>query len=107
MKAMHNLRLVASDIFTDICQFPEDLEVALPQRLQTSMALYSNNLSGLVLLTDDAKVCVLGCFNFFKISGPNTLQFTPCITRGIIQFLILIPRIFLAPLLHSHQPFFY
>ena len=59
MKAMHNLRLVASDIFTDICQFPEDLEVALPQRLQTSMALYSNNLSGLVLLTDDAKVCLI------------------------------------------------
>ena len=56
MKAMHNLRLVASDIFNDICRFPEDLELALPQRLQTSMALYSNNLSGLVLLTDDAKV---------------------------------------------------
>ena len=59
MKAMHNLRLVASDIFTDICQFSEELEVALPQRLQTSMALYSNNLSGLVLLTDDAKVILI------------------------------------------------
>ena len=56
MKAMHNLRLVASDIFTDICRYPEDLEVALPQRLQTSMAMYSNNLSGLVLLTDDSKL---------------------------------------------------
>ena len=52
MKAMHNLRLVAADIFADICKYPEELEVALPQRLQTSMALYSNNLSGLVLLTD-------------------------------------------------------
>ena len=54
MKAMHNLRLVAADIFTNICQFSEELEVGLPQRLQTSMSLYSNNLSGLVLLTDDA-----------------------------------------------------
>ena len=52
MKAMHNLRLVAADIFSDICKYPQELEVALPQRLQTSMALYSNNLSGLVLLTD-------------------------------------------------------
>ena len=52
MKAMHNLRLVAADIFADICSYPHELEVALPQRLQTSMALYSNNLSGLVLLTD-------------------------------------------------------
>lgn len=53
MKAMHNLRLVAADIFEDVCKYPEELEVALPQRLQTSMALYTNNLSGLVLLTDD------------------------------------------------------
>lgn len=53
MKAMHNLRIVAGDIFGDICKYPEDPEAALPQRLQTSMALYSNNLSGLVLLSDD------------------------------------------------------
>ena len=45
---------MAADIFTNICQFSEELEVGLPQRLQTSMSLYSNNLSGLVLLTDDA-----------------------------------------------------
>merc|ERR1719219_1351922 len=60
MKAMHNLRLVAADIFTDICRYPDELEVALPQRLQTSMALYSNNLSGLVLLTDDAQMSLEG-----------------------------------------------
>lgn len=60
MKAMHNLRLVAADIFTDICRFPEELEVGLPQRLQTSMSLYSNNLSGLVLLTDDAYMSLEG-----------------------------------------------
>lgn len=53
MKAMHNLRIVSGDIFGDICKYPDDTEAALPQRLQTSMALYSNNLSGLVLLSDD------------------------------------------------------
>ena len=73
MKAMHNLRLVASDIFTDICQFPEDLEVALPQRLQTSMALYSNNLSGLVLLTDDAKVCLILIESSFSLSAKSPI----------------------------------
>ena len=36
MKAMHNLRLVAADIFEDVCKYPEELEVALPQRLQVS-----------------------------------------------------------------------
>ena len=54
------VRLVAADIFTDICRFPEELEVGLPQRLQTSMSLYSNNLSGLVLLTDDAYMSLEG-----------------------------------------------
>ena len=51
---------MAADIFTDICRFPKELEVGLPQRLQTSMSLYSNNLSGLVLLTDDAYMSLEG-----------------------------------------------
>ena len=37
----------------DLCKYPSDGDEALPQRLQTSMSLYSNNLCGLVLLTDD------------------------------------------------------
>ncbi len=52
MKQMHNLRLVAADPL-DLCRYPEAQEEALPKRLQTSMSLYSNNLCGLVLLTDD------------------------------------------------------
>ena len=52
MKQMHNLRLVAADAL-DLCRYPTSAEDALPQRLQTSMSLYSNNLCGLVLLTDD------------------------------------------------------
>ena len=51
---------MAADIFTDICRLPKELEVGLPQRLQTSMSLYSNNLSGLVLLTDDAYMSLEG-----------------------------------------------
>lgn len=49
MKQMHNLRLVAADAL-DLCRYPES--DALPQRLSTSMSLYSNSLCGLVLLTD-------------------------------------------------------
>ena len=43
---------MAADVL-DLCKYPSDGEEALPQRLQTSMSLYSNNLCGLVLLTDD------------------------------------------------------
>lgn len=50
MKQMHNLRLVAANIL-DLCKYPSG-EEALPQRLQTSMSLYSNNLCGLVILSD-------------------------------------------------------
>ena len=67
-------------IHTSLVRFPKELEVGLPQRLQTSMSLYSNNLSGLVLLTDDAYMSLEGSkmtneFNlcssvpFFYING--------------------------------------
>jgi hypothetical protein len=45
-------RLVAADVL-DLCRYPLSSDDALPQRLQTAMSLYSNNLCGLVLLTDD------------------------------------------------------
>ncbi len=35
----------------DLCKYSGG-DDALPQRLQTSMSLYSNNLCGLVMLTD-------------------------------------------------------
>merc|ERR1719228_1981712 len=50
MKQMHNLRVSAAKIL-DLCKYSSG-EEALPQRLQTSMSLYSNNLCGIVLLTD-------------------------------------------------------
>lgn len=52
MKHMHNLRLIASDPL-DLCRYPAQTDDALPRRLQTSMSLYSHNLSGLVLLGSD------------------------------------------------------
>merc|ERR1719452_408943 len=50
MKQMHNLRVSAAKIL-DLCKYSQG-EEALPQRLQTSMSLYSNNLCGLVILSD-------------------------------------------------------
>ena len=50
MKQMHNLRVSAARVL-DLCRYSHG-EEALPQRLQTSMSLYSNNLCGVVLLTD-------------------------------------------------------
>jgi hypothetical protein len=58
MKAMHNLRVSAAHV-TDLLRYPSG-EEALPQRLNTSMSLYSNSLCGLVLLTDSRVQCVAG-----------------------------------------------
>jgi len=58
MKQMHNLRVSAANVL-DLCRYSPG-EEALPQRLQTSMSLYSNNLCGLVLLTDNRIQCMTG-----------------------------------------------
>ncbi|XP_065647047.1 FERRY endosomal RAB5 effector complex subunit 3 isoform X6 [Hydra vulgaris] len=56
IKSMHNIRLVCRDVM-DYCQcktsFIGDSMVLQPQRLQTAMTLYSESLSGLILLVDD------------------------------------------------------
>ncbi|XP_064618656.1 protein C12orf4 homolog [Lineus longissimus] len=56
MKTMHNLRLLCTDIL-DLCRHKPHkvggLLIPSPQRLQTAMSLYSNNLSALVLLVDN------------------------------------------------------
>jgi len=46
MKQMHNLRLVAASAL-DLCKYDlkDGGEESLPQRLQTSMSLYSTSLS--------------------------------------------------------------
>ncbi|KAK8403958.1 hypothetical protein O3P69_000187 [Scylla paramamosain] len=53
MKQMHNLRLLSADAL-QLCKYLTlDLSDIPPQRIQTSMSLYSHNLNGLVLLVDD------------------------------------------------------
>lgn len=53
MKQMHNLRLLAADAL-QLCKYQShDQGDIPPQRIQTSMSLYSHNLNGLVLLVDD------------------------------------------------------
>ncbi|KAJ9586337.1 hypothetical protein L9F63_020045 [Diploptera punctata] len=55
MKQMHNIRILSADVL-DFCRVkPHASSGGLdpqPQRLQTALALYSNDLYGLVLLTD-------------------------------------------------------
>lgn len=58
MKQMHNLRVSAANVLDLLRYSPGD--EALPQRLQTSMSLYSNNLCGVVLLTDNRIQAVSG-----------------------------------------------
>jgi len=52
MKLMHNLRVSAAKVL-DLLRYPGGCEDALPQRLNTSLSLYSSSLCGLVLLTDN------------------------------------------------------
>ena len=56
MKSMHNIRLVCRDIL-DYCRCKSAViggsMVANPQRLQTAMTLYSENLSAMIFLVDD------------------------------------------------------
>ncbi|XP_013416133.1 protein C12orf4 homolog [Lingula anatina] len=56
LKTMHNLRLLCADVL-DLCRHRISnlggLIVPQPQRLQTAMSLYSNNLCGLILLVDN------------------------------------------------------
>ncbi|XP_008217219.1 protein C12orf4 homolog isoform X2 [Nasonia vitripennis] len=55
MKQMHNIRILTGDVL-DFCRTKNcDSESAdpTPQRLQTALGLYSNDLCGLVLLSDN------------------------------------------------------
>lgn len=56
MKTTHNLRLLCTDVL-DLCRHKTHtvggMVIPQPQRLQTAMSLYSNNLCGLILLTDN------------------------------------------------------
>ncbi|XP_021927005.1 protein C12orf4 homolog isoform X2 [Zootermopsis nevadensis] len=54
MKQMHNIRILSADVL-DFCRIRPQASSGLdpqPQRLQTALALYSNDLYGLVILTD-------------------------------------------------------
>ncbi|XP_046746607.1 protein C12orf4 homolog [Diprion similis] len=54
MKQMHNIRIMTGDVF-DFCKTKhgDSGMDPTPQRLQTALGLYSNDLCGLVLLTDN------------------------------------------------------
>ncbi|KAK3882668.1 hypothetical protein Pcinc_012964 [Petrolisthes cinctipes] len=53
MKQMHNLRLLSAHGL-QLCKYQAHQASDIPpQRIQTSMSLYSHNLNGLVLLVDD------------------------------------------------------
>lgn len=52
LKQMHNLRLLSADVL-DLCHSrPVQARNVVPQRLQTALSLYSNDLCGLVILVD-------------------------------------------------------
>ncbi|KAK5639219.1 hypothetical protein RI129_011711 [Pyrocoelia pectoralis] len=54
LKQMHNIRILSADVM-DLCAIQENEHLAdtTPQLLQTALGLYSNDLCGLVLMTDN------------------------------------------------------
>lgn len=55
LKQMHNIRILSTDVM-DLCSTWEKLGPRVepaPHMLQTALALYSNDLCGLVLMTDN------------------------------------------------------
>ncbi|KAB0801496.1 hypothetical protein PPYR_05856 [Photinus pyralis] len=72
LKQMHNIRILSADVM-DLCAIQENEELAdtTPQLLQTALGLYSNDLCGLVLMTDN----VIGsrlCKEFTEICQRTT-----------------------------------
>ncbi|CAG9822983.1 unnamed protein product [Phaedon cochleariae] len=54
LKQMHNIRILSANVM-DLCEVKDNklFSEPTPQLLQTALALYSNDLSGLVLLADN------------------------------------------------------
>ncbi|XP_049822673.1 protein C12orf4 homolog [Aethina tumida] len=54
LKQMHNIRILSANVM-NLCKVDDNDEASepTPQLLQTALALYSNDLSGLVLMTDN------------------------------------------------------
>ncbi|KAJ8923721.1 hypothetical protein NQ315_010302 [Exocentrus adspersus] len=54
LKQMHNIRILSANVM-DLCAIEDNKQLSepTPQLIQTALALYSNDLSGLVLMTDN------------------------------------------------------
>ncbi|XP_066152866.1 FERRY endosomal RAB5 effector complex subunit 3 [Euwallacea fornicatus] len=54
LKQMHNIRILSANVM-DLCALEDNIEMSepTPQLLQTALGLYSNDLTGLVLMTDN------------------------------------------------------
>lgn len=71
LKQMHNIRILAANVM-DLCTTP-----ATPQLLQTTLGLYSNDLCGLVLMSDNL-IRSRAAKDFLKICQRSTdFHFSP------------------------------
>ncbi|VEN38795.1 unnamed protein product, partial [Callosobruchus maculatus] len=54
LKQMHNIRILSANVM-DLCAVEDNRQSSepTPQTLQTALALYSNDLAGLVLMADN------------------------------------------------------
>ncbi|XP_039267447.2 FERRY endosomal RAB5 effector complex subunit 3-like isoform X1 [Styela clava] len=74
MKTMHNIRLIAAPIL-QYCRHSNQSGDVQAQRLQTILSLYSNSLSGLILLSDNSIDSVSGLKSEFSSICEESTEF--------------------------------
>lgn len=94
MKQMHNLRLLSADVL-QLCKYQShDASAIPPQRIQTSMSLYSHNLNGLVLLVDDRINTYTGIKREFgRVCGRTTELHFPDLEDQLEATRDLVPQV--------------
>lgn len=103
MKTTHNLRLLCTDIL-DLCQHKTHtvggMVIPQPQRLQTAMSLYSNDLCALIMMVDNRLNSYTGLKrDFSKVCEQSTDFHFPDLEQ---QFAIIEQELALANE-HRHQ----
>ncbi|KAK7073752.1 hypothetical protein SK128_004255, partial [Halocaridina rubra] len=94
MKQMHNLRLLSADVI-HLCKYmSHDASDIPPQRIQTSMSLYSHNLNGLVLLVDDRVNTYTGIKrDFGRLCSRSTELHFPDLEDQLESIRNLVPQV--------------
>ncbi|CAG9767997.1 unnamed protein product [Ceutorhynchus assimilis] len=103
LKQMHNIRILSANVM-DLCAIEDNelLSEPTPQLLQTALGLYSNDLTGLVLMTDN-KIGSRLTQDFQEICQRTTEFHFPHIEEQLDKISDVALQYFKKPLLESSR----